>query len=167
MPTAPRREREPEEERRQAIEPIRDRDPNYEVTGLQVFVHYLRNLKDYFKAKVQVTLYEGVGIVKQDNHEDCNWVTKNVDKANNQLVAPRGSKIEIGLDGKIEILKDPSMVNRPRDFGTNQIGETGHEELILNVDQDVMWQRDLYNMIWDHNLKDNLFLLVQVFIVST
>lgn len=31
---------------------FKQRDPNYEVTGLQVFIHYLRNLKNYFKAKI-------------------------------------------------------------------------------------------------------------------
>jgi hypothetical protein len=50
------------------VNPPRDnfeeRDPNYEVTGLKLIVHYSRNLKNYQKMKVQATLYEGPTIVK-------------------------------------------------------------------------------------------------------
>jgi len=35
---------------------------------MKLFVHYIRNLKNYQKVKVQATLYEGTQIVKQDNY---------------------------------------------------------------------------------------------------
>jgi hypothetical protein len=36
-------------------------------------------------------------------------------------VAPKGSKIEIGLDGQINIIKDQREVVKPREYGNNQI----------------------------------------------
>ena len=69
-----------------------------------MFVHFLRNLKSYIKAKVQVTLYEGSQIVKQENYEDCNWATRSVEK-NQHLIAPKGSRVEISLNGETEIIK--------------------------------------------------------------
>jgi hypothetical protein len=99
-----------------------DRDPNYEVNGVQLMVHFVKNIKSYAKLKVQATLYEGVSIVKQDNYEECNWASTSVDK-NEQLVAPKGSKIEIGLDGQVQIFKPPvEELNRPREYGQNNIG---------------------------------------------
>lgn len=60
----------------------RNRDPNYEMNGITVFVHFVRNVKNYMKLKVQCTLYEGPEIVKQDNYTDCNWATAGVDIKN-------------------------------------------------------------------------------------
>jgi hypothetical protein len=40
-----------------------------------------------------------------------------VDK-NEQLVAPKGSRIEIGLDGNVQIFKPPvEDLNKPREYG--------------------------------------------------
>lgn len=57
------------------------RNPNYEVSGLQVFMHYIKNIKNYNKLKIQATLYEGANIVKQDSYQDCNWATAGVDRS--------------------------------------------------------------------------------------
>jgi hypothetical protein len=80
----------------------------------------VRNLTNYFKCKIQATLYEGPNIIKQDNYADCNWATTGVDKKDN-LIAPRGSKIEIGLDGQIQIIKPPTEM-KERAFGNNLVG---------------------------------------------
>lgn len=65
-------------------------------------------------------------------------------------------------------MKPPSSdLNIPRDYGGNVVGQSGQDELILPLNQDVTWQRDLYNMMWDHNMRDNLYLLLQVFIGNT
>jgi len=42
----------------------------------------------------------------------------------------------------------------------------GYDEFILPVNQEVYWERDFYNMLWDHNLKDNLYLLLQILIIN-
>eukprot|EP00350_Pseudokeronopsis_sp_OXSARD2_P002018 CAMPEP_0170554378 /NCGR_PEP_ID=MMETSP0211-20121228/12209_1 /TAXON_ID=311385 /ORGANISM="Pseudokeronopsis sp., Strain OXSARD2" /LENGTH=72 /DNA_ID=CAMNT_0010863361 /DNA_START=1015 /DNA_END=1233 /DNA_ORIENTATION=+ len=70
-------------------------------------VHYVKNIKSYLKVKIQATLYEGVSIIKQDNYEDCNWASNSVDK-NRQIIAPKGSKIEIGLDGDVQVFRPPA-----------------------------------------------------------
>ena len=99
-------------------------------------------------------------IVKQDNYQDCNWATTGIDK-NLQLIAPKGSKVEIGLDGQIQIYKPSAHdLSQPREYGMNVPGVSGQDEFVLPLNQDVTWQKDLYNMLWDHNVKDNLYLLL-------
>jgi hypothetical protein len=40
----------------------------------------------------------------------------------------------------------------------------GGDELVLPVNQETTWTKDLYNMLWDHAIKDNIYLLLQVFV---
>ena len=54
------------------------------------------------------------------------------------MIAPRGSKIEIGLDGQIQIIKPPREMN-PRDYGQNLVGVLGQDELVLSINQDTLW----------------------------
>jgi len=69
--------------------------------------------------------------VKQDNYADCNWSTTGMDK-NLIEIAPMGSKVEVGLDGKVNIIKPSAQaLNRPREFGENSVGE--HDEFILPI----------------------------------
>lgn len=63
-------------------------------------MHFVKNIKNYNKLKIQATLYEGANIVKQDSYQDCNWATAGVDRSQ-QLLAPKGSRIEVGLDGLV------------------------------------------------------------------
>ena len=110
-----------------------NRDPSYEMSGLQVVMHYARNLKNFGRMKVQATLYEGVQIVKQDNHQDCNWATTSVDKQT-QMIAPKGSRVEIGLDGQIQIFKPSAQeLAQPREYGQNVPGVAGSDEFVLPV----------------------------------
>ena len=75
-----------------------------------------------------------------------------------------GSKIEIGLDGQVQIFKpNVNDLNQPRDYGNNMLGNGG-DELVLPINQETSWTKDFYNMLWDHGLKDNLYLLLQVFV---
>ncbi len=104
---------------------LNNRNSNYETTGIQLLIHYTRNMKNFIKMKIQATLYEGVTIIKQDNYQDCNWATTGVEK-NQQMIAPKGSKIEIGLDGQIQVYKPPAQdLTNPREYGQNYVGEYG------------------------------------------
>lgn len=81
-------------------------------------------------------------------------------------MAPKGSKVEVGVDGKVQIFKPTEAeLNKDREYGENTVGTSKSDELILPLNQEVFWQKDFYNMLWDHNLKENLMLLVQLMII--
>ena len=80
---------------------------------------------------------------KEDNYQDMNWATISVEKRD-IIVAPMGSSVDIGLDGKIEIKKPPvHVLNQPRDsYGQNDMQ---NDDLVLPIQQDITWTKDLYN----------------------
>ena len=50
------------------------------------------------------------------------------------MVAPKGSKVEVGLNGQVEITKPhASELSKPREYGENIPGVSGQDEFILPI----------------------------------
>ena len=94
-----------------------------------------------------------------------NWASIGIERRMH-MVAPMGSRVQLGDKGEINIVKPPHHeLTKPREFGENIPGTKGQDEFILPINQSVEWLRDLYNMLWDHNMQHNLYLLFVVFLL--
>lgn len=90
-------------------------------------------------------------MLKQDNGQDCNWASMGLEQ-NVQLNAPKGSKIEIGQNGAISIV-------RPT------IAQPGQEEIVVPINQETNWYKDLSASFREKGSKENIYLLLQVFMI--
>ena len=91
-------------------------------------------------------------MIKLDNGQDCNWATMGVEQ-NLAQTAPKGSKIEVKPDGTLNIIKN--TVN----------ASAANDEMIVPFNMETSWSKDFSTMIREHGQKENLYLLLQVFLI--
>lgn len=140
-----------------------DKDPFYRCAGINVFVHYVKQFPTQSTIKVGATILEENNVVRIGHDQtECNWMSNPVDASKTQMARWK-SQTKAQPDGAPIIDRDKDNDNldyvghRKKDY------DAENEDIIIQVNNEVTWEHDFYKMLWDKNLRNDLFLIVSLF----
>ena len=93
--------------------------------------------------------------------EECNWASQPVD-ASKVLIA-RWKAAAKALPEGVPII-DRTKAERDQDV----VGQRGREydkrdeDILIPIDNEVTWEHNFYHMLWEKNMRNDLFLVLQV-----
>ena len=118
---------------------------SYECSGINIFIHYLKNYEPLGFMRFRCTLYEGPTLVRDNNGKACQWATR--------VVSPEEA-ITANQDNMDKLLK----------MGVYIYSETkyGKKDIVVPVNDDNSWLRDFYTMLMDNHLKHELYLQIEL-----
>jgi hypothetical protein len=137
-----------------------EKDPFYRCNGINVFVHYIKDFPTQNPLKVGATILEENSVVRIGHDQlECNWTSNSIDAAkvilakwkNNDEVQPNGAPI---IDGKRSERDQYLVGNKPIGYDRDS------EDILIPVNNEVSWEHDFYKLLWDKNLKNDMFLIV-------
>lgn len=127
-----------------------ERDSSYFCDGINVIIHWVKSHTHSRHMRVACAMQLAKDIVVQDNGHLCFYVTRGINAMNQNI-------------GK-GILKAISSVGRETKanlFGASSTSG-GDEKFTVTFNEMRTWYKDLYNLMWDIDLKENLYLIFQV-----
>ncbi|CAI2384337.1 unnamed protein product [Moneuplotes crassus] len=137
-----------------------EKDPFYRCNGANVFIHYVKQFPSQNSIKVGATILEEDKVVRIGHDQrECNWASYPID-AGKVLMAKWKNTAQVQPDGApiIDRTKDEEdqyMVGH-RKIGYNK----DSEDILVPINSEVSWEHDFYKMIWDKNLRNELFLVI-------
>jgi hypothetical protein len=157
----------PQPKKKQYSKMPTEKDPFYRCSGINAFIHYVKQFPSQNTIKVGCTLLEENSVVRigHDNKE-CNWTSYPID-AGKVLMAKWKNTAQVQPDGapiidRTKPEEDQFLVGqRAKGY------DTGSEDILIPVNNEVVWEHDFYKMLWDKNLRNDLFLIVTLFEAST
>lgn len=140
--------------------PPTDKDPFYRCSGINVFVHYIKQFPLQNNIKVGCTLLEENNVIKIGHNQiECNWASYPID-ASKVLLANWKNTAQIQPDGAPIIDKSKPEA----DQYIASLIKGGHDpysvDMLIPVNDEVVWEHDFYKMLWDRNLRNDMFLIV-------
>ena len=140
--------------------PPTERDPFYRCSGINVFIHYVKQFPSQNTIKVGATILEENNVFRIGyDQQECNWMSNPID-ADKALIARWKNEVMAQPDGAPIIDKskpggDLDYVGyRKNDYNVD------NEDIIIQVNNEVSWEHDFYKALWDKNLRNDLFLIV-------
>ena len=140
-----------------------EKDPFYRCSGINVFVHYVKQFPSQSTIKVGATLLEENSVVRIGHDQnECNWTSYPIDAGkvlmakwkNTAQVQPNGAPI---ID-RTKLEEDQYIVGQKKDaYNPNS------EDILVPINNEVIWEHDFYKLLWDKNLRNELFLIVTLF----
>lgn len=137
-----------------------DKDPFYRCNGINVFVHYVKQFPSQNSIKVGATILEENSVIRIGHDQlECNWTSYPID-AGKVLMAKWKNTAQVQPNGAPIIDR-----TRPEEdqylVGNKPIGyDQGSEDILIPVNNEVSWEHDFYKLLWDRNLKNDMFLIV-------
>jgi hypothetical protein len=137
-----------------------EKDPFYRCSGITVFIHYVKQYESQSAIKVGATCLEENNVVRIGHDmQECNWTSNPVDAGKAQKakwkitnsVQPEGAPI---ID-RTKPEEDQYLVGHKK-LGYNPESE----DLSIPINNEVTWEHDFYKLMWDRNLRNDLFVLV-------
>lgn len=128
-----------------------------------MFVHYVKQFPSQSTMKVGATILEENNVVRIGHDQlECNWMSYPID-ASKSMIARWKSGIQAQPAGAPVI--DKNKPEGDQDYiGHKKEGYNKEsEDIILEVNNEVVWEHDFYKLLWDKNLRNDLFLLVSVY----
>ena len=144
-----------------------DKDPFYRCSGMNVFVHYVKQYPSQSTIKVGATLLEENSVVRigHDQYE-WNWTSDPID-AGKVLMARWKNISQAQPDGapiidRSKPEEDQYNIGQKKDEYNKE-----SEDILIPINNEVIWEHDFYKMLWDRNLRNDLFLIVTLLEVTT
>jgi len=130
-------------------------------------VHYVKQFPTQSTIKVGATILEENNVVRIGHDQrECNWMSSPID-ASKALIARWKNENKIQPEGApiVDRTKTEEEQNYVgyRDKGYNK----DSEDIVITVNNEVVWEHDFYKMLWDKNLRNDLFLIVTLLESST
>ena len=124
-----------------------NKNEEYECAGMNVFVHYIKNYEPAGFVRVRTSLYEGPALIRQNNGQACYWSTK--------MIGPEEA-----------VYPDSENYEYLKQMGVFVFSENlhGKKDVVIPVSDDVTWIRDLYGMQLEHELRNDVLLLVELLV---
>ena len=137
-----------------------EKDPFYRCNGVNVFIHYVKQFPSQNSIKVGATILEENSVVRIGHgQQECNWASFPVD-ASKVLKAKWKNTAEVQPDGapiidRTKLEEDQYLVGQ-KQMGYNR----DSEDILIPINNEVSWEHDFYKLLWDKNLRDDVFLIV-------
>ena len=150
----------PQRQMPKARAPPSEKDPFYRCSGINVFVHYVKQFPSQNTIKVGATLLEENTVVRIGHDQnECNWTSYPID-AGKVLMAKWKNTAQVQPDGAPIIDR-----SRPEEdqhiVGEKPLGyNPNSEDILIPINNEVVWEHDFYKQLWDRNLRNDLFLIV-------
>ena len=137
-----------------------EKDPFYRCSGINVFVHYVKQFPSQNSIKVGATILEENNVVRIGHDQnECNWASYPID-AGKVLMAKWKNTAQVQPDGA-PIIDRTKPEEDQYLVGQKQLGyNTNSEDILIPVNNEVSWEHDFYKLLWDRNLRNDLFLIV-------
>lgn len=120
---------------------------SYECSGINVFVHFVKNYEPSGFIRVRCTLYEGPILVRDNNGKACQWSSRIIHPE--EAIVPNQNNLEKLQKMGVYIYSEAKY---------------GKKDIVVPVNDDKSWLRDFYKMIWDNDLKNDLYLMVELMV---
>ena len=132
---------------KQKVEEDKLQHEAYECSGVNVFVHYLKNFEPTGLLRIRCSLYEGPKLLRDNQGKPCQWSSR--------VVHPEEAIIA-NQDNMEKLLK----------MGVYIYSETkyGKKDVVVPINDDKSWLRDFYTMLWDNHMKNEMYLIVELMV---
>lgn len=155
-----------------------ERDPTYSCDGIQVFLHWTKGYTMNRFVRITCAMQVGKDILLEDNGRLCFYTSKGLFYPKPKSRAPTlASAVGTGVTNKIATAINtannaklgtadgtatPSSVPvRPEKPLTAAKAYHDDKEKTVYFNEQKTWYKDLYNMIWDLDLEENIYLILQ------
>ena len=135
------------------VKPVRNKDVYCD--GMTIGVHWVKGYTNSRHVRVALALQIGKDIVIQDNGHMCFYATRGI----NSYI---GKKVENGM---LKAISSTGKETRSQ-LGNIPLSQSGHlpgqdPEKTIAYNEQRTWYKDFYNLYWDLDLKENIYLIVQ------
>lgn len=93
------------------------------------------------------------------DQKECNWTSYPID-AGKVLMAKWKNKAQVQPDGAPIIDRTKPEEDQYVIGHQKQGYNTDSEDILIPINNEVVWEHDFYKMLWDKNLRNDLFLIV-------
>lgn len=119
----------------------------YECSGVNVFVHYVKNYEPTGFIRLRCTLYEGPKLLRDNDGKACQWLSR--------VVHPDEG-----------IVANQENMSKLMKMGVYIYSETqyGKKDIVMPVNDDRSWMRDFYTMLLNNHMKNEIFLMIELLV---
>lgn len=123
------------------------RNKEYEINGVSVFLHFLKNYEPHSLLMMRVGLYHGGTLLRDNKGNACSW--------NSRVMHPEEA-----------IFSNQESMEKLKKLGVYIYSETthGNRDVVIPVNDNTEWIRDFYTMLWDTDLKKDLVLHIELMV---
>ena len=119
----------------------------YECSGINVFIHYIKNYEPTGLLRIKCTLYEGPKLLRDNNGQGCQFATR--------VVHPEEA-IVANQDNMEKLNKIGVYIYSEKKYGK--------KDIVVPINDDKSWLRDFYTMLWDNQLQNDIYLQVELLV---
>lgn len=125
----------------------KEEQESYECSGINVFIHYIKNFEPLGLLRIRCTLYEGPKLARDQESKACQWSSK--------IVSPEES-----------LVANQENMDKLMKMGVYIYSETkyGKKDIVVPINDDHSWLRDFYTLLMENHLKNELYLMVELMV---
>ena len=138
-----------------------ERDPTYHCEGVQMYVHYVKGWENNRHVRVSLAMQMGKDILMQNNGHLCFYATRGIGNKKKVMQSAIKGMLQGALLKKATTAAARASILKP---GTVEVEDKGKEspEAMMVFNDDRTWYKDLYNLIWDMDLEENVYIIIQI-----